>query len=111
MIDPTSQQPDPFHAVDRHVGARLRALRRERGLSQTALGRRLDVTFQQVQKYESGYNRISAGRLYHAALALEVPLMAFFDGYVVKEQRQAAQPNPKTGAICQAEPSPATAAE
>lgn len=69
--------PDP---VDVHVGARLRAMRLGKGLSQTALANAVGVTFQQIQKYEKGVNRISASMLYGIARALAVSLTAFFDG-------------------------------
>jgi transcriptional regulator with XRE-family HTH domain len=61
------------------VGARARLRRVELGLSQTTLATRLGVTFQQVQKYERGTNRIGAGRLHILARALEVPVSYFFD--------------------------------
>jgi transcriptional regulator with XRE-family HTH domain len=61
------------------VGARVRFRRVELGLSQTALAERLGVTFQQVQKYERGTNRIGAGRLQVLARALDVPISYFFD--------------------------------
>ena len=66
--------------IDAHVGARLRFLRKERGLSQTALAARIGVTFQQLQKYESGKNRLSASRLYRLASVLGVDVAAFFVG-------------------------------
>lgn len=66
--------------VDVHVGGRLRSRRMELGLSQTALGRRLGVTFSQIQKYEKGVNRIGAGRLFHVAAHLRVPVQYFFAG-------------------------------
>ena len=59
---------------DIDIAKRVRALRLQRGLSQTELGEVLGVTFQQVQKYERGTNRISAGRLYRIAGVLEVPI-------------------------------------
>ena len=65
--------------VDRLVGLRITALRKARGLSQTALGTAVGVTFQQVQKYEKGQNRVGAGRLREIARLLEVPVSAFFD--------------------------------
>ena len=65
--------------VDRLVGLRITALRKARGLSQTALGNAVGVTFQQVQKYEKGQNRVGAGRLREIARLLEVPVSAFFD--------------------------------
>jgi transcriptional regulator with XRE-family HTH domain len=67
-------------AIDAHVGQRLRARRIALGLSQGELGRRLGLTFSQVQKYEKGVNRIGAGRLYHAASLLGVPVQYFFEG-------------------------------
>jgi transcriptional regulator with XRE-family HTH domain len=69
--------PDP---VDVHVGLRLRELRRSRKLSQPALARSVGVTFQQINKYEKGVNRISASMLYGIARTLAVPLTAFFEG-------------------------------
>jgi transcriptional regulator with XRE-family HTH domain len=62
------------------VGARVRARRKELGITQTTLGDRLGVTFQQVQKYERGTNRIGAGRLHAIAQALAVPVSYFFPG-------------------------------
>ena len=65
---------------DRHVGGRLRLARTSRGLSQSDLGKTLGLTFQQVQKYERGANRISAGRLFEASIILKVEIGYFFDG-------------------------------
>ena len=65
--------------VDRLVGLRITALRKAKGLSQTALGTAVGVTFQQVQKYEKGQNRVGAGRLREIARLLEVPVSAFFE--------------------------------
>ena len=59
--------------IDRHIGQRVRERRVVLGLSQTALADGLGITFQQVQKYEKGFNRISAGRLYGCAELLGVP--------------------------------------
>ncbi len=67
-----------YNAVDRWVGARVAAARRARGWSQTDLGKQIDVTFQQVQKYEKGANRFSASRLYRVAEALDVDLASLF---------------------------------
>ena len=69
--------PDP---VDRYVGKQVRARRILLGLSQEKLAEGLGITFQQVQKYERGSNRISASRLYNAARLLDVPITYFFDG-------------------------------
>ena len=66
-------------AEDVVIGQKLRALRLDRGLSQSELAGRVGVTFQQLQKYESGVNRISAGRLARIAAALDVPVTAFYD--------------------------------
>lgn len=65
--------------VDRLVGERIVALRKARGLSQTALGVAIGVTFQQVQKYERGVNRVGAGRLREIARLLEAPVSTFFE--------------------------------
>ncbi|MCR6629699.1 MAG: helix-turn-helix domain-containing protein [Magnetospirillum sp.] len=65
--------------IDAHLGARIRLRRTLMGLSQTELGRALGVTFQQVQKYERGTNRLSAAMLYRLTRVLDVPLGFFFD--------------------------------
>jgi len=65
---------------DVEIARRVRALRLQRGISQTELGNVLDVTFQQVQKYETGTNRISAGRLQQIAEVLDVPVTYFYAG-------------------------------
>ena len=75
--------------VDRLVGLRITALRKARGLSQTALGTAVGVTFQQVQKYEKGQNRVGAGRLREIARLLEVPVSAFFEENEGEESKQA----------------------
>jgi transcriptional regulator with XRE-family HTH domain len=68
------------HPVDTHVGKRVRMRRLILGLSQTKLGDALDLTFQQVQKYEKGSNRIGASRLRHISQILQVPVEFFFEG-------------------------------
>jgi transcriptional regulator with XRE-family HTH domain len=68
------------HPVDRHVGALIRAHRRAAGVSQEELGKAIGLTFQQVQKYETGENRISASKLVEVARTLNVPISALFDG-------------------------------
>ena len=65
--------------VDVHVGARLRVRRTLMGMSQTALGDAIGLTFQQMQKYERGANRISASRLFDLSRLLDVPIQHFFD--------------------------------
>ncbi len=68
------------HPVDIHVGRRLRIMRLERNLSQEKLAAQAGVSFQQLQKYERGVNRISASRLYELACILDVCLYDFFEG-------------------------------
>jgi transcriptional regulator with XRE-family HTH domain len=67
-----------FDPTDRYVGQRVRFFRLLKGWSQTALADRLDLTFQQVQKYEKGTNRIGSGRLSTIAALLDQPIIAFF---------------------------------
>ena len=67
------------HPVDAHVGTRMRQRRTLLGMSQTRLGDAVGRTFQQVQKYERGANRVGSSRLYEFAKALDVPVSYFFD--------------------------------
>lgn len=69
------------HPMDIHVGSRVRLRRMMRGLSQDRLGEELGVTFQQVQKYEKGVNRIGASRLFDIGRILEVPVQFFYDDF------------------------------
>jgi len=71
---------------DAAIGKRVRALRLHRGMSQTTLGDSLDLTFQQVQKYERGTNRISAGRL------LDVPITFFYTGFEDSKNKRDSDP-------------------
>lgn len=66
--------------IDKHVGRRIRWRRRELKLSQEKLGEMLGLTFQQVQKYEKGVNRISAGRLFEVGKVLDVGINYFYQG-------------------------------
>jgi transcriptional regulator with XRE-family HTH domain len=66
--------------VDQHVGARVRAARLEAGKSQTEVAESLGLTFQQVQKYEKGMNRISAGKLHELSRLFDIPVQFFFEG-------------------------------
>ena len=66
--------------IDQHVGERIRLRRAEAGLTQGELARALDVSYQQIQKYETGANRISAGRMYEIACTLGVGVGDFFEG-------------------------------
>jgi len=69
------------NAGDRHVGMRIRMRRTVLGMSQERLGELLGITYQQVQKYEKGANRVGTGRLIDIAKALSVPVTYFFEGY------------------------------
>jgi transcriptional regulator with XRE-family HTH domain len=73
----TVDGPDP---IDRHVGGQLRLRRAQIGMTQAELGAKLGLSFQAVQKYETGENRVSASRLYHLARVLEVSPAYFFEG-------------------------------
>jgi transcriptional regulator with XRE-family HTH domain len=66
--------------IDSLVGARIRLLRKRRKMSQEQLGKAIGVTFQQIQKYENGKNRVGASRLHRVAIALDVPITELFDG-------------------------------
>jgi transcriptional regulator with XRE-family HTH domain len=81
-----AKNPGDFSKVDALVGARVRLLREKRKMSQTALGDQIGVSFQQVQKYERGANRISASALFQIARALDVRPADFFEG-IQTEQR------------------------
>ncbi len=71
---------DGPHPVDIQVGRRARECRTLEGMSQTAVAEKLGLTFQQLQKYERGHNRISASRLYELAQLFDVPVSYFFEG-------------------------------
>lgn len=76
---PTSDQENEPHPIDVHVGAQLRRARLLAGLSQGQVASAAGISFQQLQKYERGVNRISASRLYEVASILRVPVSYFFD--------------------------------
>ena len=67
-------------ATDAGVGEKIRSQRLVRRLSQTDLGKKVGITFQQIQKYEKGVNRVGAGRLQRIAEVLDVPVSFFFEG-------------------------------
>ena len=69
------------HPVDVHVGKRVRHRRWMLGVTQQQLGEKVGIKFQQIQKYETGMNRISASRLWDIAAALDVQVSFFFEGY------------------------------
>src|SRR5215472_1417741 len=78
--------PNP---IDKHVGSRVRMRRMMLSMSQEKLGDALDLTFQQVQKYEKGTNRIGASRLQQISHILQVPVAFFFEGAPASPDRPA----------------------
>ncbi|MEW5729582.1 MAG: helix-turn-helix transcriptional regulator [Pseudomonadota bacterium] len=80
-----SGKPNP---IDVHVGARVRLRRTLLGMSQEKLGEALGLTFQQVQKYERGANRVGASRLFDLSRVLDVPVSFFFDDMTDDMKRQ-----------------------
>ena len=79
MTEEASRATSVTH-VDIHVGKMIRAIRKAKGVSQEKLADAIAVTFQQVQKYERGFNRISASKMYDTSRALGVSPSAFFEG-------------------------------
>jgi len=75
------------HPVDEHVGARIRAIRKTAGLSQEALARQVGISFQQLQKYERGSNRVSASKLFELSEILCVDISVMFDGLNAEASR------------------------
>jgi len=74
------------HPVDRHVGLRIRMRRKEIAVSQERLAEALGITFQQVQKYERGANRVSASKLWEIAQALKTSVSYFYEGLATDDQ-------------------------
>lgn len=74
------EKDEETHPVDRHVGRQVQAKRLGLGLTQTALAKAVGVSFQQVQKYEKGANRISASKLFEIARFMDVSIPFFFEG-------------------------------
>lgn len=85
--------PRSASEVDKYVGRRLAGARREAGLSQHALGRAIHTSYQQVQKYENGTNRISAGTLLEVSKLLNLPVSYFFEHYAKPEVRSGRGPS------------------
>lgn len=96
---PRSENPDP---VDIHVGIRLRMRRNLVGLSQEQLGKSLGLTFQQIQKYERGINRMGSSRLFQVAKTLSVPIAYFFE----EMPESIALPSPPSLGFCDSEQEP-----
>lgn len=82
----TPESPKGKHPVDLHVGKRLRHRRWMTGMTQQQLANAVGIKFQQIQKYESGANRISASRLYDLSVALDVNVSFFFEGLDADEE-------------------------
>jgi transcriptional regulator with XRE-family HTH domain len=91
----TVKSPNP---IDKHVGSRVRMHRMMLGMSQEKLGDKLGITFQQIQKYEKGTNRIGASRLQQIALALSVPVAFFFEGAPMPESMSSGLSEPASPA-------------
>jgi transcriptional regulator with XRE-family HTH domain len=83
MRGATVKEPQP---VDRHVGTRVRMRRMMVGMSQEKLGQACGITFQQVQKYEKGTNRMGASRLHQISRVLDVPVEFFYEGAPSEER-------------------------
>ncbi|MFZ5734392.1 MAG: helix-turn-helix domain-containing protein [Pseudomonadota bacterium] len=79
-------EPKKPQPIDVHVGSRLKSKRIAIGMSQAALGSAIGVSFQQVQKYESGTNRLTVGKLLTLTQLLRVPMSYFFRGFAVSER-------------------------
>ncbi len=97
---PKSEKPNP---IDVHVGARVRLRRTLLGMSQEKLGEAIGLTFQQVQKYERGANRVGASRLYDLSRVLDVPVSYFFEE-MAADVASAAEA--RLGGMAEAAPSP-----
>jgi len=78
--------------IDEIVGRNIRIYRLAKGLSQTNLGNKLGITFQQIQKYEKGTNRVGSGRLYQIGIVLNVSVMSFFEGVETAASKKDASP-------------------
>jgi len=83
----------PAGVEDVEIGRKIRALRLERGLSQSGLAEGIGLTFQQVQKYEKGANRVSAGRLQQIADILNVPVVFFYGGMGARAKKSEIAPS------------------
>ena len=83
----------PAGVEDVEIGRKIRALRLERGLSQSGLAEGIGLTFQQVQKYEKGANRVSAGRLQQIADILNVPVVFFYGGMGARAKKSEMAPS------------------
>ncbi|MCI2398921.1 helix-turn-helix transcriptional regulator [Aliiroseovarius subalbicans] len=90
------------HPVDAHVGRKIREARLLRGMTQADVAARLGLSFQQLQKYETGHNRVSASKLYEIALLLGVTPQHFFEGLNADEASLADLMDERTARAAQA---------
>jgi transcriptional regulator with XRE-family HTH domain len=90
---------DGPHPIDVYVGSRIRLQRIMRGLTQSELAKLVGISFQSVQKYERGENRVSASRLHEFATALAVPEQFFFEGVGVETPQSSAAREPPASAV------------
>ncbi|SLN56199.1 helix-turn-helix domain-containing protein [Oceanibacterium hippocampi] len=98
MAEANAKQPQSrANHIDAHVGRQLRLRRTLLGMSQGALGDALGLTFQQVQKYERGANRIGASRLFAMSRVLKVPVAYFFEGANDNSAAKEPEVKPKRG--------------
>lgn len=102
LFETSGRKPNP---VDVHVGSRVRYRRMIIGMSQEKLGEKMNLTFQQIQKYEKGTNRIGASRLFQLSKILDVPVNYFFEDAIAGSNKaqasaqQKPQENPEEGAL------------
>ncbi len=90
----TGPRSPELHPIDMHIGKRVRLRRQILALTQTDLAARLNISYQQLQKYETSANRISASRLYQIAQVLGVPVEYFFEGADVLASKTAMRGGP-----------------
>lgn len=88
MSNTNENEPRLAKRVDSHVGSRIRKRRTLLGLTQEQLASALNISYQQVQKYETGANRVSAGRLYQISRELSVEVGYFFEGLETEEAQE-----------------------
>lgn len=102
-IDQKNSDSRKPNDVDFHVGKCIKKIRDAKNMSQKKLADLVGITFQQLQKYENGINRIVAGRLYDFSRVLSVPISAFFEGIDEEDKKQYLE---KKDEYCFAEPTP-----
>ncbi len=96
MTNKSPKTPGVPHLIDVHVGAVVRRRRKELKINQTELAEAVGLTFQQIQKYERGTNRISASKLYEISQFLKMPVGYVFDGLPIDDPQDIATSDPIT---------------